>query len=116
VLVVELEEAGLINDLKVTREYVRVKAEVKRFGPHRLRHDLKRLGVARTIVDDVLEESFDTEVQEEMAREVAARRIGGGEVDEKVVRRIAGLLRRKGYDYEVVNRVCYDLLRRAGSR
>jgi regulatory protein len=113
-LVAELEEAGLINDLKFTREYVRVKSEVKRFGPHRLRHDLKRLGVARTVVDEVLEESFDPESQEEMARELVARRIGGDAADEKTVRRIAGLLRRKGYDYEVVNRICYDLLRRLG--
>lgn len=113
-LMQELEETGLIDDLRFAREYVRVKSEVKRLGPHRLRHDLKRLGVSRTITDEVLAESFDAAGQEEMARELAARRVGGGRVDEKTVRRIAGLLRRKGYDYEVVNRVCYDLLRRSG--
>ena len=115
-LVSELEEAGLINDLRFTREYVRIKSEVKRFGPHRLRHDLKRLGVARTIVEEVLEESFDPAAQEEMARELAERRVRGETVDEKTVRRVAGFLKRKGYDYEIVNRICYDLLRRPDSR
>ncbi len=115
-LVNELEEIGLINDVQFSREYVRVKSDVKRLGPHRLRHDLKKLGVAKTIVDEVLNESFDSSSQEAMAREVALRRVGEGPVDEKTVRRVAGLLQRKGYDYEIVNRICYDLLRRSDER
>ena len=39
---------------------------------------------------------------------------GGGSatVDEGAARRIADFLRRKGFDYEVVNRVVYELLRK----
>lgn len=114
-LVKELEEIGLIDDLHFTREYVRVKSDVKRMGPHRLRHDLKRLGVSNVIIDEVLDASFDSQSQEAMAREIVSRRVGEGPVDEKSVRRIADLLRRKGYDYEIVNRISYELLRRSGS-
>jgi regulatory protein len=106
----ELEELGLIDDARFTREYVKLKVEVRRLGPYRLRHDLKRLGVHKTIVDEVLDETFDTEVQMEMAKDVAGRRTGGARVDEKVARRISGFLQRKGFDFEVVNRVVYDLL------
>jgi regulatory protein len=112
-IVKELEEIGLIDDLRFTSEYVRLKSDVKRLGPHRLRFDLKKLGVAKRIVDEVLDQSFDSSSQETMAREVVARRVGDGPFDEKTVRRIAGLLQRKGYDYEIVNRICYDLLRRS---
>jgi regulatory protein len=112
-LVHELEDAGLIDDRRFAIEYVRVKSEVKRMGPHRLRHDLKRLGVVVEIVDDVLAASFDTESQEAMARELVSKKIGDGPVGEKEVRRVADFLRRKGYDYEVINRISYELLRRS---
>lgn len=108
----ELIETGLVDDRRFAREYVHLKSEVRGFGPHRLRHDLTRLGVGSAIVDEVLDGSFDSEKQTSMARELALRRAGGGSVDEKTARRIADLLRRKGFDFEVVNRVVYDLLHR----
>jgi regulatory protein len=106
----ELEEIGLVDDRRFALEYVRIKSEVRRLGPHRLRHDLKRLGVRKSIVDDALDDSFDEPTQESMARELARRRAGGTPIDEKAARRIADFLRRKGFDYEVVNHVVYDLL------
>jgi SOS response regulatory protein OraA/RecX len=80
-------------------------------GPFRLRYDLKRQGIRETIVDEVLEESFDAETQDSMAREVARRKTGDRRIDEKTARRISDHLRRKGFDYEIVNRVVLDLLR-----
>lgn len=108
----ELEEAGLVDDRRFAREYIRVKMDVRHLGPYRLRHDLARLGVRKSIVDDALAECFDEDTQETMARDLAYRRAGNGAIDEKGARRIAGLLRRKGFDFEVVNRVVYDLLHR----
>ena len=112
-LLSELEELGLVDDLRFAREYVRVKSDVKRLGPHRLRHELRRLGVRRTIIEDVLAESFDSDAQLRMAREVARRRLGESPVDERAARRLADLLRRKGFDYEVVNSVVYEFLHRS---
>jgi len=112
-LLSELEELGLVDDLRFAREYVRVKSDVKRLGPHRLRHELRRLGVRRTIVESVLSESFDSDAQLRMAREVARRRLGEGPVDERAARRLADQLRRKGFDYEVVNSVVYEFLHRS---
>jgi regulatory protein len=114
-IVSELEEKGLIDDLRFARDYVRVKREVRCLGPYRLRHDLKRLGVRKSIVDDVLSEAFDEMTQEAMARDLAGRRAGAAPTDEKEARRIADHLRRKGFDYEIVNRVVYELLRRTES-
>jgi regulatory protein len=112
----ELEEAGFIDDLRFTREYVRVKMDVRKLGPFRLRHDLLRLGVRKAFVDKVLDESFDAAIQEKMARETAGRRVGSGPVDEKAARRIADHLRRQGYDFEIVNHVVHDLLHRSNDR
>jgi regulatory protein len=113
-IVAELEEQGLVDDRRFALEYVRVKADVRAMGPHRLRHDLRKRGVAGETIEAVLGEEFDVERQESMARALVERKVTGP-VDEKTVRRVAGLLRRKGYDYEVVNRISYDLLQRIGS-
>lgn len=113
-ILAELRDQGLIDDARFAREYVRVKTDVRAMGPHRLQHDLRKLGVARAIIDEVIAEELDGEAQESMARALVERKVVGP-VDEKTVRRIAGLLRRKGYDYEIVNRISYELLQRIGS-
>jgi regulatory protein len=111
----ELEEDGLIDDARFALEYTQTKAEARFMGPHRLRHDLARLGVRRDVVDDAMEATFGGDTQEAQAWALVERKLGLSTPDERSVRRLAGLLRRKGYDYEVVNRISYELLRRAGS-
>lgn len=111
-ILAELTEAGIIDDLRFAREYVRIKIDVRRLGPFRLRYELKRMGVRKAFVDQVIEESFDSDTQRSMARDLARRRAGSGPVDEKAARRISDLLRRKGFDYEIVNSVVHDLLHR----
>lgn len=113
-LISELEELGLVDDERFAREFVRVKADVRSMGPHRLRQELKKRGVKRDIVDTVLDGEFDSPTQESMARDLVERKVGAGPVDERVVRRMAALLKRKGYDYEIVNRISFELLQRAG--
>lgn len=115
-ILAELEEAGLIDDLRFAREYVKVKRDVRGLGPFRLRHDLVTMGVRKAFVDTALGESFDEGVQERMARELAGRRAGGGSVDERGARRVADHLRRKGFDFEIVNRVVHELLHRTGTQ
>jgi regulatory protein len=110
-IVRELEEKGLVDDARFAREFVAVKKDVRRVGPHRLRHDLGRLGLSRTVVDEALS-GFGADEQESMARTLVERQLGTAAPTEKSVRRVVGMLRRKGYDYAVVNKVAYDLARR----
>ncbi len=112
----ELEELGLIDDARFAREYARSRAELRFLGPHRLRFDLRRRGVAREWIDAAIAGAFGGETdQVERARALVERKLGGAAIDERVVRRMLGLLKRRGYDYEVVNQVSIELLRRAGS-
>ena len=110
-IVRELEENGLVDDTRFAREFVAVKKDVRHMGPHRLRHDLGRLGLSRSAVDEALAD-FGAGEQEAMARALVEKHLGAALPSEKSVRRIVGMLRRKGYDYAVVNKVAYDLARR----
>jgi len=113
-IVFELEEMTLIDDKALAEEYVRVKTEVRFLGPYKIRVDLIKRGVSRDIIDSVLATELEGDGQEAQARALVERKIGAGVVDEKVVRRMAGLLQRKGYDFEIINRISYELLQRAG--
>jgi len=107
----ELEETGLVDDARFAREFVAVKKDVRRVGPHRLRYDLGKLGLPRAAVDAALSD-FGAEEQEAMARALVEKQLGTAAPSEKALRRAIGLLRRKGYDYAVINRVAYALSRR----
>ena len=107
----ELEEIGLVDDARFAREFVAVKKDVRRVGPHRLRHDLGKLGLGRAAVDEALSD-FGTDEQLTLARTLAEKTLGAALPSEKSVRRVVGMLRRKGYDYAVVNKVAYELARR----
>lgn len=107
----ELEEIGLVDDARFAREFVAVKKDVRRIGPHRLRYDLGKLGLGRAAVDEALSD-FGADEQLTMARALAEKTMGAALPSEKSVRRVVGMLRRKGYDYAVVNKVAYDLARR----
>jgi SOS response regulatory protein OraA/RecX len=72
---------------------------------------MAKLGLQRTVVDKALA-GYGPDEQEALARALVERTIRGGPIDEKAVRRVVALLKRKGYDYSVVNRVAYDLARK----
>lgn len=110
-IVAELEEAGLIDDARFAREFVSVRKDTRRVGPHRLRVDMNKLGLNRAVVDKALS-TYGTDEQETLARALVERTLRGGIVDEKALRRVVALLKRKGYDYSVVNRVAYELARK----
>jgi regulatory protein len=110
-VVAELEEAGLIDDARFAREFVSVRKDTRRVGPHRLRADMAKLGVNRALVDRALA-TYSTDEQEVLARALVERTLRGGVADEKAVRRAIALLKRKGYDYSVVNRIAYELARK----
>lgn len=111
----ELVEVGLVDDERFAREYAGFRVELKHMGPHRIRFELKKLGVSAAIVDRVLGESFPSGRQEELAWSVVRGKVGTRALDERDVRRVSDLLKRKGFDYGVINGVAYELLRRRGA-
>jgi regulatory protein len=110
-IVRELEESGLVDDARFAREFVSVRKDTRRLGPHRLKHDLAKLGLSKPVVEQALDQ-FGAGEQEAMARALAERVAASAPPNEKTLRRVIAMLKRKGYDYAVVNRVAYDLARR----
>ncbi len=107
----EFGEIGLINDRRFAREYIRSSVASK--GPHRLKFELEKRGVHPAVVGEMLQSEISDDEQEKAARSMVDKKLAGRKPDEKDVRRINALLKRRGIDYEIINRLTMELLERA---
>ncbi|NIM19660.1 MAG: hypothetical protein GTO51_04675 [Candidatus Latescibacteria bacterium] len=110
----ELEEFGYIDDNRFACEYIRAKVDSRQLGPHRLKFELTKRGVNQSIIDDALGEIFTGDTQEDLAWKIVRKKLSSQKPNEKTARRLSAMLRRKGFDFAVVNRVIYELLKQVG--
>ncbi|HEY4100245.1 MAG TPA: regulatory protein RecX [Gemmatimonadales bacterium] len=113
-----LEALGLLDDLAHARAYIASRSERGR-GPVRLRYDLARLGVARSVIDQAIAE-LDTGEEDPLARprELLARRVrslGDLPVDARR-RRLLAFLGRRGYRGAEANSLVDEALGKGRSR
>lgn len=101
-----MTEAGLVDDEAFARMFVRSRQEYKGLAGRAIAQELREKGIGDDIVTDVLAD-LDTEAEQEKARELVAKRLRTmhGLDREVQVRRLAGLLARKGYDASTAYRV-----------
>jgi len=106
-----LTEVGLVDDLAFTEVYVRSKQASRRLSRSALARELETKGVAKDTVADVLGRVSDAE-EEDRARQLIRSRLTRLDgLDRQVkVRRLAGLLARKGYPSRIAGRVIFDEL------
>lgn len=106
-----LTEVGLVDDLAFTEVYVRSKQASRRLSRSALARELETKGVAKDTVADVLGRVSDAE-EEDRARQLIRSRLTRLDgLDRQVkVRRLAGLLARKGYPSGIAGRVIFEEL------
>lgn len=97
-----MEELGLIDDQAYARDYAQELFRHKRYGPMRVRQELRRKGIDSQLVGELLEEYGDEALLEENVRTVLERRYSGWQEDEKIRRRAFAALQRLGYTYEQI--------------
>ena len=95
-----MEELGLIDDESYAERYAGELFERKKYGPLRVRQELRRKGIEPELIDELLEEYDNPDAFTERIREVLERRYPGWQEDEKIKRRAFSALQRMGYSYE----------------
>jgi regulatory protein len=109
------EEVGLVNDEAFARSWVESRQAGKGLARRALAQELRRKGVddevAREVLDDV-----DPDDEEHAARELVRRKLRtAARLDrDTAVRRLSGMLARKGYPASVAFRVVREELEAAG--
>lgn len=105
------EEVGLVDDVGYAEAFVESRHRVRGQGGRAIAFELRRRGVADEVVAEAVG-ALDTDQQFETACRVARARLGrlSGLATEVKVRRLAGLLARKGYSGDVTARAVRHVL------
>lgn len=96
-----LMAAGLIDDTAFAQHYARTRARNRRYGPRRLRADLRRMGIADRIVERAVAEALEADGTDPKAliREAAMRKVRAMKDigSDKAKRRLRAYLQRRGF-------------------
>ncbi len=105
------EEVGLIDDDAFAREWVAQRQSGRGLARRALAQELKRKGIEDEVAREVLDEIEDDDEVEAARRLVRAKLRTVGRLDrDKAVRRLVGMLARKGHSSGVAYRVVKEEL------
>ncbi|WP_432082724.1 recombination regulator RecX [Streptomyces sp. WAC 04229] len=109
------EEVGLINDSAFAEAWVESRHHGRGLARRALARELRTKGVDNTLIDAAVSR-LDSEQEEETARELVARKLRAtrGLDRDKRLRRLAGMLARKGYPEGMALRVVRQALEEEG--
>jgi len=110
-----LERARLIDDAEYAEMMVRSRYVHQGLGRAALRSRLEREGVDKAIAQEAVE-AIDADAEEARARELVRKRLPAMTrlPEDAVVRRLLGMLARKGYPEDLALRVVREELAEAG--
>jgi len=99
----KLEQYGYLDDVRFARRFVEGRRAGRPRGRRALAWELKCKGIDHETVETVLDELLTEEAELDMASELLRRRLSRiKQVDERVRRRLYGLLVRRGFDQETI--------------
>ncbi|KND32631.1 recombination regulator RecX [Streptomyces acidiscabies] len=109
------EEVGLIDDGAFADAWVESRHHGRGLARRALARELRTKGVDSTLIDEAVSQ-LDSEQEETTARELVARKLRAtrGLDRDKRVRRLAGMLARKGYSEGVALRIVRQALEEEG--
>jgi len=106
-----LRRQGYLDDRRLASHFVHDTVTRRPGGPHRIRRKLREAGVSDEIIEAEIREALPPEREREIAEALARRRLKGAKSREQAVRRIHGLLVRRGFSERTVNEICSAILR-----
>lgn len=109
-VILSCKDKNYINDKNFAEAFMRDKVNLNKFGPERIKHELRLKGVSRNIINEVID--FDRSDQYELAKEIADKKIYSYRNDDKkaIYRKMSGFLQRRGFSYDIISKVVKEIL------
>jgi regulatory protein len=106
--IARLVSLNYLNDDAFARNWALSRAQTSSYGPGRIERELKSKGVGQSIARDALRATFEQVDEASQARRLLTKRFKGEKLNEdRIARRAAAFLQRRGYGSKVI----FDLLR-----
>lgn len=114
-VVAQLNREGLLDDMRFSRAWVAGRLALRPSGAVRLRQELRQKGVAAEVIEQVLQATLPGSTERTRAVEVARARAQRyrGEPREVAFRRLAGVLRRRGFSSAAIAAALREVLGRS---
>ncbi len=108
----DLQRMGYVDDARFAETLAASAAEHKHHGRRRAYMELMKKGIDRTTADRALERVYETHDSLATARELALKRAPSlARFDRQTAhRRMAGMLLRRGYDYDTIRPILDEVL------
>lgn len=110
-VVKELEDNKLLDDFKFARLWIDNRLQFKPKGVIALRYELKEKGISTSVIDKAINEKAVGFDEYETARELAEEKLQNlkdiPEIKQK--KKIYGLLYRRGFKFEVIERILEEI-------
>ena len=105
----KLKEMAFLDDERYAEEFVDTRQI--RYGRKRIFLELRKRGIPDPIAEHALDRVLDTDAGYETALEMGRKKYAqcDGVEPQKAAARVQGMLLRKGYSYDVVNRIIKEL-------
>lgn len=100
-----LRELGMLDDAAFARQWVENRQTFRPRGASALRDELRRKGVDRTLIEDVLSSEEIAEGEPERARQIAQaalRKYAGAPDRSTFQRKLGGYLQRRGFSFATI--------------
>lgn len=102
-----LYEHSFLNDEKYARRYVEISGTRK--SRRQIQYDLSQKGVDKQVISDLLDE-LPVEEEEQIRQYIRKKGVAPASLDRKERSKLLAALGRRGFSFEVVNRVLGDFL------
>ena len=102
----KLRSLSLLNDETFAKGWARGRAEDRGYGPLRIERELRQKGIAKSLIQEVVRETFGLQEGKERARALVQKRFQRKDLsDRKVLHRAMSFLQRRGYRNSVIAEV-----------
>ncbi len=112
-LLKELEEKGYLNDRAFVRTFIQSRIQSRNWGPYRLQAELRKRGIAPTLIEEELKHMVAEEQVLARARELARKFIARPRIQAESPshrkQKLFNFLLRKGYPYDLCRQVAEEL-------
>lgn len=100
-----------LNDYNYGKLLINDKKTFKKAGKGLLKQELYKKGINKDIIEELVEESYDYDEEYSMAYEVALKKYKLIKNEDKnaIYRKLSSLLARKGYSFDIINKVIKEV-------
>ncbi|MBD3179053.1 MAG: hypothetical protein GF417_05360 [Candidatus Latescibacteria bacterium] len=111
-IITTLKKHRYLDDREFARNYIEYRLKHRPTGPGMIRKKLMGAGVKGPVIDEAVRSCYDTARERELAESLVRGSFSPAGDRKRLVKKVNGFLRRRGFGSEITNSICSRILRK----